>query len=294
MSESRRTVTIVFADISGSTALGETLDPEVVRSLLARYFDVLRTAVEHHDGVVEKYIGDAVMAVFGLSTLHEDDALRAVRAAAEARARLGSLNEEIESELGVVLEARIGVNTGEVVAGEADGRQQLVTGDAVNVAARLEQAARPGEILVGRETLRLVRDAVRVEELDPLELKGKAEPVAAFRLQEVLPDVPAFTRRLDAPFVGRKQELAELCAAFDRCAENRAFEFVTVLGDPGIGKSRLVRELLTSAVDRGRAVVGRCLSYGEGITYWPLAEIVEEIAGADVRRGTVQLMSGEP
>ena len=274
MADSRRTVTIVFADLSGSTALGEALDPEALRSVLARYFDVLRTALEHHDGVVEKYIGDAVMAVFGLSKLHEDDALRAVRAAAEARDRLVALNDEIEAELGVALGARIGVNTGEVAAGEGDERQQLVTGDAVNVAARLEQAARPGEVLLGYETFRLVRDAVRVDELDPLELKGKAEPVAAFRLVEVLPGVPAFTRRLDTPFVGRQQELADLCSAFDRCAVNGTCELVTVLGDPGIGKSRLVRELAAFVAERGRVLVGRCLSYGEGITYWPLAEIV--------------------
>jgi class 3 adenylate cyclase/tetratricopeptide (TPR) repeat protein len=293
VAESRRTVTIVFADVSSSTALGEALDPEALRGVLARYFEVLRTALEHHDGVVEKYIGDAVMAVFGLPAIHEDDALRAVRAAAEARERLDRLNDEIEAELGVVLAARIGVNTGEVVAGEADERQQLVTGDAVNVAARLEQAAKPGEILLGVGTLRLVRDAVRVDELDPLELKGKAERVAAFRLVEVLPGVPAFTRRLDAPFVGRQPELAELCAAFDRCAQDQACERVTVLGEPGIGKSRLVRELLNSVAERSRVLVGRCLSYGEGITYWPLAEIVEQIAGADVPAGLAKVMSGE-
>ena len=293
MADSRRTVTIVFADLSGSTALGEALDPEALRSVLARYFDVLRTALEHHDGVVEKYIGDAVMAVFGLSKLHEDDALRAVRAAAEARDRLVALNDEIEAELGVALGARIGVNTGEVAAGEGDERQQLVTGDAVNVAARLEQAARPGEVLLGYETFRLVRDAVRVDELDPLELKGKAEPVAAFRLVEVLPGVPAFTRRLDTPFVGRQQELADLCSAFDRCAVNGTCELVTVLGDPGIGKSRLVRELAAFVAERGRVLVGRCLSYGEGITYWPLAEIVEQIAGSAGHGGISEAMSGE-
>jgi class 3 adenylate cyclase/tetratricopeptide (TPR) repeat protein len=293
VAESRRTVTIVFADVSGSTALGEALDPEALRGVLARYFEALRTALEHHEGVVEKYIGDAVMAVFGLSAIHEDDALRAVRAAAEAREELDRLSDEIESELGVALAARIGVNTGEVVAGRADERQQLVTGDAVNVAARLEQAAKPGEILLGEETFRLVRDAVRVEEVDPLELKGKAEPVAAFRLVGVLPGVPAFTRRLDAPFVGRRSELADLCAAFDRSVDDRACEQVIVLGEPGIGKSRLVRELLNSVTERGRVLVGRCLSYGEGITYWPLAEIVEQIAGADVRNGLARTMSGE-
>jgi class 3 adenylate cyclase/tetratricopeptide (TPR) repeat protein len=293
VAESRRTVTVVFADVSGSTALGEALDPEALRSVLARYFEALRTALEHHDGFVEKYIGDAVMAVFGLSAIHEDDALRAVRAAAEARERLQRLGDEIEAELGVALAARIGVNTGEVVAGEADERQQLVTGDVVNVAARLEQAAKPGEILLGAETLRLVRDAVRVDELDALELKGKAEPVPAFRLVEVLPDVPAFTRRLDAPFVGRQSELSELLAAFDRCVGDQACEQVTVLGEPGIGKSRLVRELVNTIGARGRVFIGRCLSYGEGITYRPLAEIVEQVAGSDARAGIAEVMSDE-
>jgi class 3 adenylate cyclase/tetratricopeptide (TPR) repeat protein len=293
VAESRRTVTVVFADVSGSTALGEALDPEALRGVLARYFDALRIALEHHDGFVEKYIGDAVMAVFGLSAIHEDDALRAVRAAAEARERLQRLSDEIEAELGVALAARIGVNTGEVVAGEADERQQLVTGDVVNVAARLEQAAKPGEILLGAETLRLVRDAVRVDELVALELKGKAEPVAAFRLVEVLPDVPAFTRRLDAPFVGRQAELSQLLAAFDRCVGDQACEHVTVLGEPGIGKSRLVRELVNTIGERGRVFIGRCLSYGEGITYRPLAEIVEQVAGSDVRAGIAEVMSDE-
>ena len=140
----------------------------------------------------------------------------------------------------------------------------------MNVAARLEQAAKSGEILLGAETLQLVRDAVRVEALEPLELKGKAGPIAAFRLLEVLPDAPAFTRRLDAPFVGRRSALAVLSAAFDRCVAEHACEQVTVLGEPGIGKSRLVRELLDSVAERSRVLVGRCLSYGEGITYWPL------------------------
>jgi Adenylate and Guanylate cyclase catalytic domain/AAA ATPase domain len=256
--------------------------------VLARYFDALRTAIEDHEGVVEKYIGDAVMAVFGLSTIHEDDALRAVRAAAEARERLDRLAEEIEERLGVTLAGRIGVNTGEVAAGEGDERQQLVTGDAVNVAARLEQAAGPGEILLGGDTLRLVRDAVRVEELEPLELTDKVEPVAAFRLLEVLPDAPAFTRRLDAPFVGRRSELAELLAAFDRCVDGEVCERVTILGEPGIGKSRLARELVNGVGGRARVLVGRCLSYGEGITYWPLSEIVQQVAGAGVSAGLAE------
>src|SRR6478609_6508036 len=167
--EQRKTVTVLFCDVTGSTALGESTDPEALRSLLARYFERMRGIVESHGGTVEKFIGDAVMAVFGVPVAHEDDALRACRAAVEMRDAL--------PELGV--QARIGVNTGEVVTGT---QERLATGDAVNVAARLEQAAQPGEILIGVETLGLARDAVQVEALGPLTLKGKAEAVDAYRL----------------------------------------------------------------------------------------------------------------
>ena len=168
----RKTVTVLFCDLTGSTALGETLDPERLRALLARYFERMKAIVERHGGSVEKFIGDAVMAVFGVPVLHEDDALRAVRAAVEMRDAL--------PELGV--QGRIGVMTGEVVTGT---QERLATGDAVNVAARLEQAAQPGEVLVGRPTLALVRDAADVELVEPLELKGKSDPVPAFRLMRV-------------------------------------------------------------------------------------------------------------
>jgi class 3 adenylate cyclase len=191
-SETRKTVTVVFCDVTGSTALGERLDPEALRALLARYFERMRAVVERHGGTVEKFVGDAVMAVFGVPTLHEDDALRAVRAAVEMRDAFPALG----------IEGRIGVNTGEVVTGTAE---RLVTGDAVNVAARLEQAARPGEILVGAQTAALARDAVEVEELAPLELKGKSGGVPAFRLLGVAAGAPAVARRLDAPMVGRER-----------------------------------------------------------------------------------------
>src|SRR5436190_12500129 len=170
--EQRKTVTVLFCDVTGSTALGESTDPEALRSLLARYFERMKEIVEAHRGMVEKFIGDAVMAVFGVPQVHEDDALRACRAAVEMRDAL--------PELGVA--ARIGVNTGEVVTGT---EERLATGDALNVAARLEQAAQPGEILVGEETLRLVQGAVETEPVEPLELKGKRQPVAAQRLSVV-------------------------------------------------------------------------------------------------------------
>jgi class 3 adenylate cyclase len=173
--EVRKVVTIVFADITGSTALGERLDPEALRRVLGRYFDEMELVIRSHGGTVEKFIGDAVMPVFGIPRLHEDDPVRAVRAAAGMRDALVVLNTELEHDYGVGIRIRIGVNTGEVVAGDPSSGQRLVTGDTVNVAARLEQAAAPGEVLVGGSTYRLVRDAVEVETVDPLELKGKAE-----------------------------------------------------------------------------------------------------------------------
>jgi class 3 adenylate cyclase/tetratricopeptide (TPR) repeat protein len=257
--EQRKTVTLVFCDVTGSTALGESTDPEAVRALLARYFERMKAIVEFHGGNVEKFIGDAVMAVFGVPHVHEDDALRAVRAAIEMRDAL--------PELGV--QARIGVNTGEVVTGT---EERLATGDAVNVAARLEQAAQPGEILVGGETLRLVLDAVEAEAVEPIELKGKAEPVPAARLLAVIGDM---RRRHVAPMVGRKTELKRLRDAFEQATRDSSCQLFTVLGPAGVGKSRLAYEFL-NGLD-ATVVRGRCLSYGEGITYWPVVEVLRQL-----------------
>ena len=253
--EQRKVVTVLFCDVTGSTELGETLDPEALRSLLAGYFERMRAIVERHGGTVEKFIGDAVMAVFGVPIVHEDDALRAVRAAAEMR--------EAFPELGI--QGRIGVTTGEVVTGT---EERLATGDAVNVAARLQQVAQTGEILIGEETLQLVRDAVEVEALEPLRLKGKAEAVPAFRLRSVHGEV-GFSRRQDAPMVGRGREERLLGDAWERVVSERSCHLFTVLGPAGVGKSRLAAEFLASL---GEALVvrGRCLPYGEGITYWPV------------------------
>jgi class 3 adenylate cyclase len=259
--EQRKTVTVVFCDVTGSTALGEATDPEALRALLARYFVRMKGIVESHGGTVEKFIGDAVMAVFGVPRVHEDDALRAVHAAAEMRDAL--------PELGV--HARIGVNTGEVVTGT---EERLATGDAVNVAARLEQAAQPGEILIGAATLALVRDAVDAEAIEPLALKGKAEPVAAFRLSAVK---GAATRRHDAPMVGRRTELAGLCSTYEEALRDRCCRLFTVVGAAGVGKSRLAYEFLAGV--HARVVRGRCLSYGEGITYWPVVEVLKQLDG---------------
>jgi class 3 adenylate cyclase/tetratricopeptide (TPR) repeat protein len=276
----RKTVTCLFCDLVGSTALGERSDPEVLRELMASYHAKLRQILERHGGSVEKFVGDAAMAVFGIPQAHEDDALRAVRAAAEIQEVVGRLG----------LEVRTGVNTGEVVAGDGE---TLVTGDAVNVAARLEQAAQAGETLIGAQTQRLVRDVVRAEPIEPLQLKGKAEPVPAFRLLEVLPDAPAFTRRTDAPFVGRAQELETLEQKLACAVEQHTPQLATIVGAPGIGKSRLAREFLTGVGEQARVVVGRCLPYGEGITYWPLGEIVRQVGGADPRDRIAEIVGGE-
>jgi class 3 adenylate cyclase/tetratricopeptide (TPR) repeat protein len=256
--EQRKTVTVLFCDVLGSTARGEQLDPEATRAVMARYFDTARAAVERHGGTVEKFIGDAVMAVFGVPRVHEDDALRAVRAAVELRD-------------GVEIDVRIGVNTGQVVTGTGD---TLVTGDAVNVAARLEQAASAGDVYLGATTYELVRDAVDAELLPPLEAKGKAEPVTAYRLV-ALSGEEAHARRFDAPLVGRTRESRLLADAWAQVRSERSCVLFTILGAAGVGKSRLVREFLSS-VD-GTIVTARCLSYGEGITYWPVVEIVKQL-----------------
>jgi class 3 adenylate cyclase/tetratricopeptide (TPR) repeat protein len=266
--EVRKTVTVVFCDVTGSTALGEQLDPESTRRVMARFYDAMRAAIERHGGTVEKFIGDAVMAVFGVPVVHEDDALRAVRAAADMRTELARLNEELERDWGVRIESRIGVNTGEVVAGEGE---TLAVGDGVNVAARLEQGAAPGETLLGESTYRLVRDAVRARPVEPLAAKGKSEPLIAYRLDGLVEGAEFIQRRLDTPLVARDNELAQLQRAFDHAVAERVVYQFTLLGAAGIGKSRLVREL-EDRVD-ATFLSGRCLPYGEGITYWPLAGI---------------------
>jgi class 3 adenylate cyclase/tetratricopeptide (TPR) repeat protein len=265
MREQRKVVTIIFCDLVGSTALGESTDPEALRARMRLYFEDLRTVLERHSGTVEKFVGDAVMAVFGIPVSHEDDALRAVRAAAEMRDAIAEHR----------LEARIGINSGEVVVG-GEG-ETLVTGDAVNVAARLEQAAAPGETLIGAETLQLVRDAVRVEPVEPLELKGKSQPVEAFRLVEVIADAAALARHPETPLVGRARERERLWRDYEDAVADRSCRLFTLLGPAGIGKSRLVADFLERVEGSADVLRGRCLSYGEGITYWPLVEMLVPI-----------------
>ena len=279
--EARKTVTVVFTDVAESTRLGGRLDPESLRRVMSRYFETASRALERHGGRVEKFIGDAVMAVFGVPSAHEDDALRAIRAVAELHRAVEALNDDLEREQGVRIALRSGVNTGEVVAGDASAGQMLVTGDAVNVAARLEQAAAPGEILLGEATRRLVGEGVRVEEVGLLALRGKEDGVLSWRLLEVVEAARVFARRLDSPLVGRERELDGLRQAFDRASEERAPYLFTLLGAAGIGKSRLALEFASVVSDRARVLSGRCLPYGDGITFWPLAEIVGELVGAD-------------
>ncbi len=252
-------MSVVFCDVVGSTALGESTDPEALRALLARYFQRMKGIVEDHGGSVEKFIGDAVMAVFGVPAVHEDDALRACRAAVEMR----------EAFAGLGIEGRIGVSTGEVVTGTDE---RLATGDALNVAARLQQAAAPGEVLIAEATRLLVGEAVDVEPVEPLVLKGKSERVPAFRLLEAR---AAPERRHDTVFVGREPELRLLGEAWQRVQAAQSCELVTIVGDAGLGKSRLVAEALASI--EARVVRGRCLPYGVGITYWPVVEVAKQL-----------------
>jgi class 3 adenylate cyclase/tetratricopeptide (TPR) repeat protein len=259
--EVRKVVTIVFCDLTGSTALGDRTDPETLRATMRGYYEEMRIILERHGGTVEKFVGDAVMAVFGVPVSREDDALRAVRAAWEMRAAVGELG----------LQARIGVNTGEVVAGEGD---TLVTGDAVNVAARLEQAAEAGEVLIGAETHRHVRDAATVEQVQ-VTAKGKPEPIPALRILELDLEASGVARRLDTPLVGRERELALLRQTYDTAAREQSCHLFTLLGPAGVGKSRLVAELLTGL--DANVVRGRCLDYGDGITFWPVIEVLKQL-----------------
>ncbi len=269
-------VTLLFTDVTGSTAMGEKLDPEAYRGVMGRYFAAARAAVERHGGTVEKFVGDAVLAVFGVPEVHEDDALRAVRAAYELNDAVARLSDRLVGELDVRLSIRTGVNTGAVVAGAARAGGSFATGDAVNTAARLEQAAAPGEILLGATTYALVRDAVEAEAADPVLAKGKSEPVPAYRLLRVLDAARGRRGRDDVVLVGRVRENRALDDALTRTMTSGRSRRLTVLGPAGIGKSRLVGDFLGRVGDRADVAHGRCLSYGQGITYWPLIQALRD------------------
>jgi class 3 adenylate cyclase/tetratricopeptide (TPR) repeat protein len=291
-------VTVVFSDLAGSTALGQELDPESTRQLMTRYFQAMSAVVQRYGGRTEKFIGDAIMAVFGVPRLHEDDVVRALQAASAMREALGGLNEEFERKWGVRIVTRTGVNTGEVIAGDPSRGESFVVGDAVNVAAGLEQAAEPGGILIGEATYRMVRDVATAEPVAAVHVKGRLEPLAAWKLVDVAP-TPVSPRRLDSPLIGREQELELLEEVFQRALGDRSCQLVTVMGPAGVGKSRLTHEFLPRLGGSTRVVVGRCLSYGEGITFWPIVEVLRDAAGigdadtaAEARRKIRQLLAG--
>jgi len=269
--EQRKVVTILFADVVGSTAIAEQSDPEVVRGTMSRYFRRIEEIAEAYGGTVEKFAGDSAMVVFGIPTVHDDDAERAVRAALEIR--------DGAAEVAV----RVGVNTGEAVTAARDDRQFMVSGDAVNVAARLQQGAEPGEVIVGPLTEQLTRKVIQYEPRDPVTAKGKSAPLAAFRALKPRTQVPEQARGvpgLHSALVGRDRELRLLLDTFARTAEDRRPHLFTLVGSAGVGKSRLVSEALSAPASSGARVVrGRCLPYGRGITYWPLIEIVRQDTG---------------
>ena len=284
--QERRIVTILFADVTGSTGLGERLDPERLQELMGTYFGAMREEIEAEGGTVEKFIGDAVMAAFGVPVAHEDDPARALRAALRMRRRLAEVNGDLWARFWVELEIRTGVNTGEVLAATSPNPgEPMVTGDAVNAAARLEQGAEPGQIVVAERTARAAR-GFRFRELGDRELRGRGRPVPAVLLEEDAPEPPAPPERgvpgLHAPMVGRDSELELLRSLHRRSVAESRPNLVTIYGDPGVGKSRLTLEFVAWAEEQGAAtttVRGRCLPYGDGVTYWPLAEILKGLAG---------------
>jgi DNA-binding SARP family transcriptional activator len=285
--ERRKTVTILFADVVDSSALAAGLDPEVLRALMRSYFDVVRTVVERHGGTVEKFIGDAAMAVFGIPEVHEDDALRAVRAAFELHEALG----RIEPEHGVQLRIRVGVNTGEVLAADPASGESFATGSAIVVATRLQQAALPGETLIGAPTQRLVRHAFRSDAGEPLDLGGGLGRVVAFRMLGPAEEPGGLRVGTTASLVDRLAEAARLRAALAGVQSERRSRVLTVIGDAGIGKTRLAAELVSSA--DATALVGRCVPYGEGATYLPLAEALRQAVPRRVRATVASLLAGD-
>jgi class 3 adenylate cyclase/tetratricopeptide (TPR) repeat protein len=274
----RKTVTVVVCNLKGSAVLASRLDSEALREVLALYFSAMKPVVERHGGTIEKYIGDVIMAVFGLPRMHEDDALRAVRAAAGVREALADLNVTLRAQFGVTLENRTGVSTGEVVAGEGGGSRRLATGDTVNLAGRLEQAASAGEVLIGESTYHLVRDAVEVVPVELLAVTGKLEPVRVYRLVSVTAGARS-ARPAGRPLAGRARELAALDAEFRRSVAGPEGRLITLFGEAGVGKSRLIEEFVRRIAGQAVVLRGRCLSYGDGITFFPLAEVLRQAAG---------------
>src|SRR5438105_703459 len=281
----RKLVTVLFADAMGSTSLADRLDPEGRRTVLDAYFAAMAAAVDSWGGTVEKFIGDAVMAVFGVPAVREDDAERALSAAMEMMERLEELNKELQARHGLTLRMRIGVNTGEVVTGTpSDSSQRLVSGDPVNVAARLQAEAEPDAILAGERTYLSARHSFRFGGPMDLQLKGKPETVRARRVLGKASESRRGVPGLSSPLVGRAPELQALDSLLDEVLEARRPRLVTVLGPAGVGKSRLVHEFVAGVRAQhpnARVLRGRCLAAGHGITFWALGEILR--AACDIR-----------
>jgi class 3 adenylate cyclase/tetratricopeptide (TPR) repeat protein len=272
--EERRKATVLFADLSGYTAVAERMDPEAVKQMVDGALRRLGEEVTRFGGTVDKFIGDNVMAVFGAPVAHEDDPERAVRAGLAMQAAMAEINERIE---GVEFALRVGINSGEVLAGQV-GDGYTVIGDAVNVASRLQSAARPGSVTVGESTHRSTRAAIEYTELEPLRLKGKSEPVPAWEAVRVAVTGTTVTRA-STPLIGREEEAEILSSLFDRVVREERSHLVTVIGQAGVGKSRLLRELASEVSERQDSPlmrVGRCPAYGSGLAYWALGEIVRE------------------
>ncbi len=288
----RRLATILFCDVVDSMAMAEQLDAEALGTVQRRYFETVSAVIQRHGGTVEKYAGDAVMAAFGVPISHEDDALRAARAALEIRTAVAALSEALGRHHGLQVEVRIGLAAGEVVASATEARQRFVAGDAVGVAARLEQSAEPGEVVVGEIVARLIDHAARLQPLGTLHVPSRKEPLQMFRLVSLEQAAPAFEVRQDAPLVGRKRELAALRRSLKRATDGSSARIALVVAGPGVGKSRLAAELARRT--RGITTLwGRCLSYGEGITYWPLREMLVAAPESDARADALAALEGE-
>ena len=305
--EERRKATVLFADLSGYTAVAERMDPETLKGLVDRALQRQGQEVERYGGRVDKYIGDNVMAVFGAPVAHEDDPERAVRAGLAMQGAMDEVNGWMSDAADVSFSLRVGVNSGEVLAGQVGSGEYTVMGDPVNVAARLQAAAKPGSVTVGEITHRLTRGAIEYSELEPLELKGKSEPVSAWEAVRVKIATPTRIARAETPLIGRADESSLLLSLFERVVNEGRPHLVTVMGQAGVGKSRLLRELADSVADDPDGPMlrlGHCPAYGAGLAYWALGEVIKaqfeivdtdgsELAWSKLRRGVEAVVSDE-
>ena len=287
----RKLVSVLVCELD-ATGATDRLDPEALPRALSPYWALAAEVADRHGGTVE-FVGDAVIAMFGIPRLHEDDALRAVRAAVELRDKLSAATAELEPDWGIGLEPRMAINSGEVVHAEGEVGKALVVGEPVATAARFAQAARPGDVLFGDGTHRLVAGAVRAEPLAPLRRGANAGVATVWRLERVLPSAGPISLHLDAPLVGRGNELARIRLAYARAKQREGLELCVIFGPAGIGKSRLAHEIAVGVAGEAQVLTGHCLPYGEGITFWPLREVVLGAFGPDPREEMLQLLRGD-